>query len=44
MKRLRVLLNLSGIGQAQAKWLYSLIHKASINNTVAGFFNIPIGY
>jgi len=27
----------------EAKWLHSLIHKASINKSVSGFFNILIG-
>ena len=46
MKRPRVfLLNLSGIGfVVRAKWLHSLIHKASINKSMSGFFDIPIGY
>ena len=28
----------------RTKWLHSLIHKASINKSVLGFFDIPIGY
>jgi len=27
----------------RAKWLHSLIHKASINESVSGFFDILIG-
>ena len=29
---------------AQAKWLHSLIHKASINKSASAFFDILIGY
>ena len=45
MKRLRALvLNLSGIEcRYLSKMQHSLIHKASINKKVSGFFDILIG-
>ena len=45
MKRLRVVLNLSGIGFcSKSKRVHSLIYKASINKSVSGFLGILIGY
>ena len=40
-----LLLNLSAIWfHSTSKWLHSLIHKASINKSVPGFFDILIGF
>ena len=43
MKQLKVLIYWVLDTTAQAKWLHSLIHKASINKSISGFSDILIG-